>query len=272
MNIILTTIIVLGMTGIVAAVVLWFVAKRFHVYENPHIAEIEELLPGANCGSCGYSGCHAFAVACVEATSLDGIECPITSNATMHEIGEIVGLAAAENTARVAIVKCNGTCENRPPLNRWQGPRSCALEASLYVGQSDCANGCLGCGDCVAACPFDAIAMNQESGLPLVDYGKCVGCGRCVAACPRGVMDLAVFDASKPLVHVACNNHDRGPAAMKECKVSCIGCGKCVKVCPAGAVAVKEFLAGIDSEKCTGCGTCVEACPRNSITSYNKES
>lgn len=269
MNTIITTVLVLGITGIFSAAILWFVAKRFFIHEDPRIAEIEEQLPGANCGSCGFSGCHGFAEACVKATSLEGFRCPGAGNAAMIKIGHIVGLAATISTPKVAIVKCNGSCENRPQLNHYDGLKLCAVEASLYVGESDCANSCLGCGDCVRACPYDAIHLNTQTGLPHVDFDKCVGCGACANTCPRSVIELIENTGTHPLVWVTCNNHDRGAIAMKECTVSCIGCGKCMKVCPQQAVTVKDFLAHIDQQKCVGCETCVAACPRKSITTIS---
>ena len=272
MNIIGIAIIVLGIVGIIAAIVLYVVAKKFHVYEDPRIADVEEHLPGANCGSCGYSGCHAFAVACSQATSLDGLNCPGAGSESMAKIADILGLTAVAAVPQIAVVRCNGSCENREHYNRYDGVHSCSIEASLYAGETDCVYGCLGCGDCVSACPYDALHMNDETGLPVVDVEKCVGCGRCVDACPRGVMQLADDPGDHVPAFVACNNHDKGGVAMKECKVSCIGCTKCAKVCPTGAAKITAFLSDIDSSVCTGCGACIEACPRKCIAKIRPES
>lgn len=261
---------VLGITGVFAAVVLWFVAKKFHVNEDPRIAEIEALLPGANCGSCGQSGCHAFAVACAKPTSLDDLNCPGAGPEAMEKIADICGLKAVASVEKVAVVHCAGSCEVRKRTNVYNGVRSCAIEASLYVGETDCQYGCLGCGDCVKACPFDSIHINAETALPEVNFDTCVGCGRCVDACPRGVISLMEKTPDKPLVWVACRNHDRGPVAMKECGVSCIGCTKCVKVCPTGAPSMDRFLSTIEQEKCIGCGECIAACPRHCIISHGE--
>lgn len=184
MSVILTSIIVLGIIGIVGAAVLYVVAQKFHVHEDPRIDQVEALLPGANCGGCGRSGCRDFAVACVNATSLDALSCPSSGSAVMKKIGEIVGLAAAETKPKIAVIKCNGTCDLRPSLARFEGAPSCAVLASLGTGESPCPNGCLGCGDCVEACPYGAMQMNLETGLPEVIEDKCVGCGACVKACP----------------------------------------------------------------------------------------
>ena len=145
--------------------------------------------------------------------------------------------------------------------------RSCAIEASLYQGESDCIYGCLGCGDCVKACPFGAMQLNEGEQLPHVDLDKCTGCGKCVEACPRNLCELTPLSAERPIVWVACANRDRGPIAMKECGVACIGCTKCRKVCPNEAPVIASFLAHIDQEKCTSCGECIKACPRHTIQS-----
>lgn len=272
MSVIWITILLLAAIGMIAAILLYLAAKKFYVYEDPRIAKVEELLPGANCGSCGFSGCHAFAVACCTASSLENIHCPATSKNTMFHIGEIVGLTPGEVVPKLAVTACAGACGLRPLTSHYDGVRSCALEAAAYAGTTACAYGCLGGGDCVDACPYDALVMDTESGLPAVNYELCVGCGRCVDACPRHLMQLV--PKRKPRVWVACSNHDKGGVAMKECDVACIGCGKCVRVCQHKAITVKDFVAHIDQELCIACGDCMEVCPRHSILAnqiINKE-
>ncbi len=261
------SIIVLGAIGLIAAVLLYLAAKKFYVYEDPKIGEIEEILPGANCGGCGLSGCHAFAVECANATTMEGLNCAGIDDAGMKKIADIVGLTPVETEKRVAIIKCSASCENRDPQNHYDGVRSCAIEAALYQGESDCIYGCLGCGDCVKACPFGAMTINTGDALPKVDREKCTGCGKCIEACPRGLCELVPAHHDRPIVWVACANKDRGPIAMKECGVACIGCTKCRKVCPVQAPEIVSFLAHIDQSKCTSCGECVKACPRHSIVS-----
>lgn len=265
MNVITISIIVLGVIGIIAAVILFFAAKKFFVFEDPKIGEVEELLPGANCGGCGFSGCHAFAVECAGASSMEGLNCTGLNAEGMDRIARVLGLKAVAAQKKVAIVRCSASCENRDPRNIYDGVRSCAIENALYQGESDCIYGCLGCGDCVKACPFGAMTINPGEALPHVDYTKCTGCGKCVAACPRGLTELVPWRDDAPIVWVACANRDRGPVALKECGVSCIGCGKCIKVCPVKAPSVTSFLAHIDQDLCTSCGACVAACPRHSI-------
>lgn len=260
------TILVLGITGIIAAVVLWFVAKKFYVYEDPRIGEVETLLPGANCGSCGYSGCHAFATACASATSLENLNCPGAGGEAMEKIADILGLTAVASVPKIAVVHCEGSCERRAHHNRYDGVRSCAIEASLYCGETLCQFGCLGCGDCERACPYDSIHIDPATGLPVVDVSKCVGCGRCVDACPRRIISLEPNRGDSALVWVACSNRERGAQAMKECESACIGCTKCARVCASGAVTMADFLSHIDADKCIGCGSCIEACPRGCIS------
>lgn len=262
-----TSAILLGIIGLAAAVILYIAAKKFQVYEDPKIAEIEDLLPGANCGGCGFSGCHAFAVECAQAKTMEGLNCTGVDNEGMKKIAGIVGLTPSASRRMVAVVKCSASCENRDPRNFYDGVKSCAIEASLYQGESDCTYGCLGCGDCVRACPFGAMQMLPGEELPHVDFDKCTGCGKCVSTCPRALCELTPMPEGRPIVWVACANRDRGPVAMKECGVACIGCTKCRKVCPNEAPTISSFLAHIDQDKCTSCGECLKACPRKSITS-----
>jgi len=264
-----TSIIILGIVGIMAAILLYLAAKKFHVYENPKIAEVEECLPGVNCGGCGFSGCRAFAEKCASSDSLDGLSCNSLDDAGMKRIADVLGLAPVAGRVRKARVLCSASCENRPALNRYDGETSCAIEATLYQGESDCTFGCLGCGDCVKACPFGAMTITAESIIPIIDLKKCVGCGKCVATCPRKIIELADYSDQRPWVAVTCSNRDKGPIAIKECSVACIGCGKCRKTCVHEAISIESFLAHIDSEKCVGCGDCVSVCPRNTIHVVN---
>jgi len=268
MDTIWITVAVLGVTGIIAAAVLWFVARRFHVYEDPRIGEVEALLPGANCGSCGHSGCHAFAAACVSASSLDSLSCPVGGDKTMQGIASLLGLKAGETIRRVAVVRCSAGCSQRDKRVTYDGVRSCAIEAATCSGERDCPHGCLGCGDCARACPYGVITMDAATSMPVVDFDRCVGCGLCAKGCPRGIIELQQHTPGKALVWVTCVNRDKGPVAMKECDSSCIGCSKCKRVCPSGAVTIDSFLSHIDASRCIGCGLCIEACPRKCITAH----
>lgn len=265
MSPIIIAILILGGIGVLSALILFIVSKRFYVKEDPRIEQIEALLPGANCGSCGRSGCHDFACACATADSLDNLMCPGAGNEAMGKIADIVGLTASEAKPMVAVLRCNGSCENRPTTSGYDGPRSCAILNSLSVGTTDCPFGCLGCGDCVAACRFGALHMDPVTGLPVVDPDLCTGCGACAKACPRHIIELRAKGPKGLRVWVACANKERGAVARKACTVACIGCGKCQKVCPFEAITVADNLAYIDFEKCRLCHKCVVECPTGAI-------
>ena len=269
MNLILIAVISLGAIGLVAAVILYAASKKFAVYEDPRIAKVSEVLPQANCGGCGYPGCSGFAAACVKAGSLDGKLCPVGGQPTMEKIASILGLETVASEPKVAVVRCNGTCANRPKITQYDGVSSCAVAHSTYGGESGCSFGCLGCGDCVSACTFGAISINSETGLPEVDENKCTACGACAKACPRSIIEIRPKGKSNRRVYVQCVNKDKGAVARKACAAACIGCGKCVKVCPFEAITLENNLAYIDPTKCKSCRKCEMECPQNAIVAVN---
>ena len=269
MDLILIAVISLGAIGLVAAVILYAASKKFAVYEDPRIAQVSEVLPQANCGGCGYPGCSGFAAACVKAGSLEGKLCPVGGQPTMDKVAAILGLEAAASEPKVAVVRCNGTCANRPKLTQYDGVRSCAVANSTYGGETGCTFGCLGCGDCVSACTFGAIKMNPETGLPEVDESKCTACGACAKACPRSIIEIRPKGKNNRRVYVQCVNKDKGAVARKACAAACIGCGKCVKVCPFEAITLENNLAYIDPAKCKSCRKCEMECPQNAIIAVN---
>ena len=220
---IIYTIISLCAIGIASAVILYFVAQKFKVEEDPRIDTVESILPGANCGGCGKPGCRGFAEATVKATSLDGLFCPVGGAETMTKVAAALGMEVTVQTPQIAVVRCNGTCDHRQRTSQYDGYKSCAIEHSLYRGETDCTFGCLGCGDCVTACPFDAIHMD-ENGLPVVSEEKCVACGACVKACPRNIIELRNKGVKDRRVFVCCVNKDKGNIARKACTAACIGC------------------------------------------------
>ena len=265
MEVLLYTILTLCVLGVLAAVILYFVAQKFRVEEDPRIDEVEKMLPGANCGGCGFAGCRGMADALVKRDDISELFCPVGGGDCMKAIASYLGKAAAEKQPEVATVRCGGTCAKRPRTNAYDGAKSCAVAASLYVGETGCAYGCLGYGDCVAACAFDAIRMNPETGLPEVDPDKCTACGACVKACPKKVIELRKKWPKNRAVYVSCVSKDKGAVVMKACKAGCIGCGKCVKVCAFGAITVENNLAYIDPQKCKLCRKCVNECPTGAI-------
>ena len=269
MNVILIAVISLGVIALVSAAILYVASKKFAVYEDPRIGQVAAVLPQANCGGCGYPGCSGFAAACVKAGSLEGKLCPVGGQPVMEKVAEILGLTVAASEPKVAVVRCNGTCANRPRINQYDGTKSCAIASSLYGGETGCSYGCLGCGDCVAACQFDAIHMNPETGLPEVDESKCTACGACAKACPRNIIEIRPQGKKSRRVYVQCVNKDKGAVARKACTAACIGCGKCVKVCAFEAITVENNLAYIDPDKCKSCRKCEEVCPQNAIIALN---
>lgn len=262
-------VITLAGIGLLAAIVLFFAAKKFQVEEDPRIDQVEEVLPGANCGGCGFPGCRGFAEACVKADTLNGLLCPVGGNATMEKAAAILGQTVEKTAPKIAVLKCSGSCSNRPKTNQYDGASSCAVASSLYAGDTACSYGCLGLADCVAVCKFDALHINPETGLPEVDEDKCVACGACVIECPKNLFELRKKGPKSRRVHVNCSNKDKGAVARKACTVACIGCGKCEKVCEFGAITVENNLAYIDADKCRLCRKCVEACPTGAILELN---
>lgn len=259
----------LGGIGAISAIILYFVAQKFKVYEDPRNGQVEAVLPGANCGGCGYPGCGGFAAACVKADSLDGMLCPVGGAPVMAKIAAILGMEAGEVTPKVAVVRCNGNCANRKKTNHYDGASSCAIEAALYSGETGCSYGCLGNGDCENACSFGAIRINPETRLPEVDEELCTACGACVKACPKGIIELRNKGPKSRRMFVSCVNKDKGAVARKACSAACIGCGKCAKECPFDAITITNNLAYIDFQKCRLCRKCEAVCPTGAIHSVN---
>lgn len=272
MNFILIAVIVLGAIGLVSAEVLYVCSKKFAVKEDPRIGEVAALLPQANCGGCGFPGCSGLAGALVkgaDAGSLDGLKCPVGGQETMGKIADLLGMAIANTDPMVAVVRCNGTCENRPRIVEYSGLQTCAAMNACGAGETACGYGCLGCGDCVEACNFGAISINPQTKMAEVDENLCTSCGACVKACPRHLIELRKKGVKGRRVYVSCRNKDKGAMAMKACKVACIGCGKCEKECPFGAITVEGNLSYIDYTKCRLCRKCVAVCPTHAIVAVN---
>lgn len=265
----IVTILFLAIVGALAALLLFVVSKKFHVEEDARIELVNEALPGANCGGCGYPGCSGFARACVEAESMEGLFCTVGGNDTMLKVADILGRTAVEAEPQLAVVRCNGTCDARPKVNQYDGASSCAIAAATYGGETGCTFGCLGLGDCTLACGFDAIKMNPLTGLPEVDEERCTACGACVKACPKMIIELRKKGPKGRRVFVSCVNKEKGGVAKKACDNACIGCSKCFKECKFEAITIANNLAYIDPNKCRLCRKCVEACPTGAIHEVN---
>jgi len=264
-NVVLFTIITLSTIGAASAVILFFVAQKFKVFEDPRIDQVESVLPLANCGGCGFAGCRNFAETLVKSESFDGLFCPVGGNETMKNIASILGRQAVEQEARVAVIRCNGIPLNRPRTNHYDGVQTCTITHSLYIGESGCPFGCLGYGECVSVCDFNAITMNPVTMFPEVIDEKCTACGACVKVCPRKIIELRKKNPKDRKIFVSCINTEKGAVARKNCTVACIGCGKCVKICPWEAITLENNLAYIDPVKCRLCRKCIVECPTNSI-------
>ena len=272
MDFILSAVLVLGGIALIASVVLYVCSKKFAVKEDPRLALVAEQLPGANCGGCGFPGCSGLADALVkgaDAGLLDGLNCPVGGAEVMTKVADLLGMAMANTEPKVAVVRCNGTCENRPRIVDYDGLRTCSAMNSCGAGETGCGYGCLGCGDCVEACQFGAISINPETGIPEVNEENCTSCGACVKACPRNIIELRKRGPKSRRVYVQCVNKDKGPVAKKACKVACIGCGKCAKECKFEAITINANLSYIDPDKCRLCRKCEAVCPTGSIIAYN---
>jgi len=269
MNTILFTIIVLVTVGVVAAVVLYFVAQKFYVYEDPLIDTVNDALPAANCGGCGYPGCRNFAEVLVKSDDISELYCPVGGNSTMTTAAHILGKTVEAKDPLVAVVRCSGSPEHRPRTSVYDGATSCAIQQALYAGDTNCPYGCLGGGNCAVSCKFDAIVMNPETGLPIVNDDNCTGCGVCVKACTRDIIEMRRKDKKNRKIFVSCVNKDKGGIAKKYCAVACTGCSKCVKVCTFDAIKIENYLAYIDPIACKLCRKCTPECSTNAILEFN---
>jgi Na+-translocating ferredoxin:NAD+ oxidoreductase RNF subunit RnfB len=253
----------------ISAVILYFVAQKFKTFEDPRIDEVQALLPAANCGGCGFAGCRNFAEALVNADKFDGLNCPVGGSEVMGKAANLLGREAVIFDPQVAVLLCNGSPAVRPRTSIYNGASDCRISNNLYIGETDCSYGCLGNGDCVRACIFNAIYMDPVTELPVIIDEKCVACGACGKACPRNLIELRKKAKKDRKIYVACSNCDKGGPARKACRVACIGCNKCVKVCEAGAIKMENNLAWIDVQKCTFCRKCVAECPTEAILEHN---
>lgn len=266
-DLIFLNIMVLGGIALAAAIILYLVSKKFAVAEDKRVAQIEALLPQANCGGCGFAGCHDFAVNCAGAdeAGFAGIFCPVGGTSVMEQIGEVLGYQAVEKAPSVAVLRCNGTCQNAPAKICYDGITSCRIAARITSGQSGCPDGCLRLGDCVKVCRFGALHLDPETAIPVVDENKCTSCGACVKICPRGLFEIRPKGTDGCRVYVACRNTQKGAVARKNCSAACIGCMKCAKINP--LVKVENNLSYIPPEvSAAEFGTALrDVCPTGAI-------
>lgn len=256
-------VITLGGLGLLFGFLLAVAGKKFAVKVDPRQEEILKILPGSNCGACGFAGCTGMA----EALARKGAgvaSCPVVGAETLRKIGEILGEEIQVREAQVARVMCQGD-ESKVKYD-YRGVEDCRAAHLLAGGHKACSYACLGLGSCQTVCPFDAIRW-EKGKTPEILMDKCTACGKCVEVCPTKVISLIPKRAK---VYVKCNSLDKGAIVRKICKLGCIACGICVKVCEPGAIKIENNLAIIDYEKCTNCGICVEKCPTKSIVMVMK--
>ncbi len=252
--------VVVGLVGIFVGLFLGVAGLKFKVEVDEKEAAVLAALPGNNCGGCGFAGCSGLAAAIAKGEAAVNA-CPVGGEAVGNEIARIMGVEAGSAEKMVAFVHCQGDCDKAGQDYDYSGAKDCVMMSFVPGGgPKSCNSGCLGYGNCVKACPFDAIHV--VNGVAVVDREKCKACGKCIAACPKNLITLIPYAAK---TEVACKSKDKGPVTMKACSVGCIGCGICVKNCPSQAIAVTDFHASIDQSKCTGCGVCVEKCPKKAI-------
>ena len=244
-----------------SGIVILLVFRFFRVEENPLQKTLEDVLPGVNCGGCGCSGCAAYAAALASGEEPKTTLCTAGGQDTATAVAEVMGVEAGTVVPLVANVFCQGTTENTTKRFDYTGTPHCASAAGLFAGPNSCTFGCLGFGDCVAVCEFNALYL--ENGIAHVNHNNCTACGKCVDACPKHLIHM--IPKHELATNVTCSNHWPAKVVRKACKVGCIACGRCVRVCPVQAIKIEDNLAVIDQEICIHCGECVKVCPTNAI-------
>ena len=272
---ILIAIGILGGLGLIFGLVLAAASKVFYVETDPRLDQLNECLPGANCGGCGFAGCGAYAEAVLKGEAPVG-KCASGGNEAAKAMAAIMGVEAGEVTRKVALVRCSGarTYDAEGNLTKgakmkatYEGFHDC-LAASRVGGSGplSCKFGCLGYGSCTKVCKYGAISV--KNGVAVVDEDLCVGCMACAQVCPRKI--ITAVEPSQNVI-IACNSLAKGAVTNRACTIGCIGCGKCMKNCPSGAITITNNLAQIDYSKCTNCGECAKVCPKGLIKDSNVE-
>lgn len=261
-----TPIILTSIMGCVFSIILVVASKVMAVPVDETQLKIREVLPGANCGACGFAGCDDYSSALAEDPENTSLTACVPGGGDVSAmIADILGMSAGDVTPQKAYLRCSGDCDQKQETVKYAGIETCAAAKQFYGGQWSCKSGCLGLGDCVKACPFNA--MQMINGIPGIDHTKCVGCGVCTKTCPQSL--FMIHDEQEKIM-VKCSNHDVGKAAMTACKTACIGCKKCEKECKFDAIVVENGLATIDYEKCKRCGMCSKVCPTGAIVFRRK--
>ncbi len=266
MGTIVTPALIVAAIGLIAGIILTVASKLMYVPVDEKVAEIREILPGANCGACGYAGCDDYAAAFADDPELSPTLCPVGGMDVATQIAGILGVAAGEMDEKVAMVMCQGSFGATDHIMHADRLYSCRTVKPFYGGHWACPHGCLGLGDCMDVCNYDAIKV--VNGVASVDRNKCVGCGACTNVCPNHLIDMV---SKKNKVFVACKSVDKGAQTRKLCQQGCIGCMKCQKICKFDAIKVENNLAQVDLDACKNCGLCEKECPTGAIVNYRKK-
>lgn len=259
LNSIIYSALSLGILGLIFGILLSYASKKFQVKLDERIPRVRDILPGANCGGCGFAGCDAYAKAVIE-EGASITACTVGGSSVSNLIGDILGVKVDSVEKKIAFVKCNGDCHSAKNKFQYEGIKDCISANLLEGGDKGCSYGCLGLGTCVIACEFDAIEV--VNGVAIVNEEKCTNCGACRKVCPKSLIDEVTV---KKNVRVQCNSKDMGKIVRSNCTVGCIGCRICEKNCPSDAVKVEDNIALVDYDKCTQCGICVSKCPTKAI-------
>jgi Na+-translocating ferredoxin:NAD+ oxidoreductase RNF subunit RnfB len=257
MSIILLTAIFAVTLAFILGLTLGFFNDFFAVPEDPTVTAIRDVLPGANCGACGFPGCEGFAIE-VAAGTVKANACTVGGASVVEQIAAITGVDGGEVVETVAVLACQGSSIHTPLKGNYTGMKTCR-GAKLTGGTKLCAWGCLGFGDCVNVCQFGALKMSDR-GLPIVDYAKCTGCNLCIGECPLGLF-VSVARKQKGAIVLCANKNPVKQMVAKTCKISCFKCNLCVKNCPENCISLDTLIPVVDYSKCNSCGVCVEKCP-----------
>lgn len=256
---ILIPVVAMAALGLLFGGGLAYALKIFGIKVDPVTFKIISLLPGINCGACGKAGCAGFAEALKKGEAIPS-GCVVSNEESRRSIAELLGIDYNPAIKNIATLLCNGGNRAKDKY-AYHGIRSCKAASLVFGGHKACAFGCLGLGDCVEVCPFDAVRIGKD-GLPVVDPKGCTACGKCVKVCPKNLFVLLPLSGA---YYVKCSSTDPGGATMKVCKSGCIACFKCQKACPVGAIKVENNLSRIDLSKCKNMGKCLEVCPTKVI-------
>jgi len=245
---VLVALISLGGIGLFFGVVLAFLDKKLKVEVDPTIEKVTRMLPGLNCGACGFAGCDVFAQRVVKAKDLFG-GCLPGGKELNKEIASSLGIESSfKSTPFKVVVFCGARFGEKKTSFEYRGPQKCSY-AQLGLGTIDCRYGCLGLGDCVSVCPTKALYI--EAGLVVVDYDKCIGCGKCVKVCPRNVLQLVEVERGA-IYAVSCSNPANALGTKMVCSKGCIGCGICVRLVNDSPFYLTRGLSRLDRNKVKG--------------------